>query len=624
MKRITDIPQEKFEKNENIVEEIDDVTIKFAGDSGDGMQLSGNIFSSVSAIVGNDVATYPDFPAEIRAPAGTVGGVSGFQVHFASKDIHTPGDKPEVLVAMNPAALKAGIKDVVKNGIIIVNTDAFTEKNLEKAGYEKNPLEDGSLDGFRVIQVPVTSQTKEALKDFDMNTKDKERSKNIFTVGMTYWLFERPLDPTLAWINKKFAGKDKIIDANVTVLKAGYNYAENVQLLPVHFRIKKAKLEKGTYRSVTGNQAVALGILASSEISGVPAFLGSYPITPATEILADVSKFKNFNVRAFQAEDEIAGIASSVGASVAGYLAYTTTSGPGLALKTEATGLAVITETPLVIVNVQRGGPSTGLPTKSEQADLMQSMYGRNGESPVCVIAAKSPSDCFYKTIEATKIATKYMTPVILLTDSFLSNSTEPFRIPSREDLGTMEVNFHTDPEGFEPYMRDSRLARPWVRFGTPGLEHRIGGLEKVDGAGTISYDPENHEKMVRIRYQKILNIQEDVPDLEVEGSGSSNYLIIGWGSTYGAIKDTITYLEGKGHEVDHAHFTYINPFPKNTQKVLKKYEKIFIVEENGGQLAHIIRSKFGITGEKINKIKGQPFRIMEIVEAVEQRLNIY
>ncbi len=624
MKRITDIPKEQFDSKDNAVEEIDDVTIKFAGDSGDGMQLTGNLFSSVSAIMGNDVATYPDFPAEIRAPAGTVGGVSGFQVHFSSSDIHTPGDKPDVFIAMNPAALKSGIKDVIKNGIIVVNTDAFTEANLTKAGYDKNPLEDGSLDGFRLIQIPITSQTLEALKDFDMSGKDKERSKNVYALGIVYWMFERTLDHALGWFGKKFAGKEKILEANIAVLKAGYHYAENVQLLPVHFRIKKAKLEKGTYRSITGNQAVALGILASSEISGVPAFLGSYPITPATEILAEVSKYKNFHVRTFQAEDEIAGIASSVGASVAGYLAYTTTSGPGLALKTEATGLAVITETPLVIVDVQRGGPSTGLPTKSEQADLLQAMYGRSGESPVCVIAAKSPVDCFYKTIEATRISTKYMVPVILLTDSFLSNSTEPFKIPTMDELGKMDIKFYSKPEGFQPYMRDKHLARPWVKFGTPGLEHRIGGLEKMDGTGNISYDPENHENMVKIRYQKILNIQEDAPDLEVEGSGTSQYLIVGWGSTYGAIRDTRVYLENKGIEIDHAHFTFINPFPKNTNKVLKKYEKVFIVEENGGQLAHIIRSKFGITGEKINKIKGQPFRVMEVIEAIEQRLNIY
>jgi len=626
MKKLTDISQEVFDKaskeKKKSVEEIDDVTIKFAGDSGDGMQLTGSQFATSTALFGSNVATYPDFPAEIRAPAGTVGGVSGFQVHFSSSDIHTPGDYPEVLVAMNPAALKAGLADVVSGGIIIVNEDAFTEKNLSKAGYVNNPLEDGSLKGYRLIRVPITTQTLEVLKDFDMKDKLKERSKNVFALGLTYWLFERDLTPTLDWFKKKFKGKDKVIEANTKVLKEGYNYGENTYLLPIHFRVKKAKLPPGTYRNVTGNQAVALGMMAASELSGVKMFLGSYPITPATEILAEMSKFKNFNIRVFQAEDEIAGIASAVGAAEAGFLALTTTSGPGLALKTEATGLAVITEVPLVIVDVQRGGPSTGLPTKSEQADLMQSMYGRNGESPVCVIAAHSTVDCFYKSIEAMKIAVKYMTPVILLTDSFLSNSTEPFRIPKQSELGEFKVNFHTDTKDYQPYMRDSNHVRPWVRYGTPGLEHRVGGLEKMNGAGTISYDPPNHAEMTKIRYEKIEKIVQDIPDIKVQGKGDAKTLMLSWGSTYGAINDARVVLEGKGQYVDHAHVDYLNPFPKNLKEILGKYELVFIVEENGGQLAHIIRSKFGGNYVKVNKIKGQPFKVSEVVEAIEKELQ--
>src|SRR5690554_3594249 len=521
---------------EKEVKILEEVTIRFAGDSGDGMQLTGSQFSDTTAFVGNDLSTLPDYPAEIRAPSGTVYGVSGFQLHFGSKDVHTPGDRPDLLVAMNPAAIKKNQSELKPGAIIIANSDAFDKKNLQLAGYENNPLEDGTLEGFQVFPVPITTLTFSALEGTTLGNKEKSRCKNFFALGLLYWLYNRPLDQTLEWIRLKFKDKPEFIDANEKALKAGYNFGEMTEAFTTRFKIEPADLEPGVYRSISGNEATALGFLAASVKSRLPLFLGSYPITPASEILQYLSYYKNFGVKTFQAEDEIAGITSAIGAAFAGNLAITTTSGPGLSLKTEAIGLAVMTELPLVIINVQRGGPSTGLPTKTEQADLLQAMYGRNGEAPVAVLAASSPSDCFYMAIEASRIAIKYMTPVILLTDGYIANGSEPWKIPHVKDLPDIPVNFRTDPEGFYPYLRDENLARPWVKLGTPGLEHRIGGLEKANITGKVSYDADNHDKMIRLRAQKVKNIANSIPDLEVDGDQEGDLLILGWGGTYGEI----------------------------------------------------------------------------------------
>ncbi len=604
------------------LKELDDVTVMFAGDSGDGMQLTGTQFSITSAFAGNEVATLPDYPAEIRAPAGTLYGVSGFQLHFGAKDVHTPGDRPDVLVAMNPAALKKNLPNLKSHGIIIVNSDSFDKKNLRLAKYESNPLEDDSLSGYRVYTIPITSLTQEALKDSGLSTKEIFRSKNFFALGLTYWLFNRPLEPTMKWIDEKFAKRPDLAEANKKTLKAGYYYGDTINIFTTRYKVKPAKMPKGTYRSISGNEATALGFVAASKLSGLPLFLGSYPITPASEILHYLSKYKNFGVKTFQAEDEIAGISSAIGASFGGALAITTTSGPGLALKTEATGLAVMVELPLVIVDVQRGGPSTGLPTKTEQADLLQVMYGRNGEAPVAVLAASTPSNCFKMAIEASRLALKYMTPVVLLTDGYIANGSEPWRIPHEDELPKIKVEKRTDPEGFQPYLRDENLARPWAVPGTPGLEHRIGGLEKADITGNVSYDPDNHDHMVRTRTKKIQNMQKDIPLLKVDGDEQGELLVVGWGGTYGSIKDAVDSAREDGYNVSFAHLHYMNPFPSNFEQMLRNFDKVLIPEINLGQLAKLIKSEFLIDVIQFNRVRGLPFRSYEIKEKIIEILG--
>jgi 2-oxoglutarate ferredoxin oxidoreductase subunit alpha len=599
------------------VKVIEDVTVRFAGDSGDGMQLTGTQFTDTTAVVGNDLSTLPDFPAEIRAPAGSLAGVSGFQLHFSSSDIATPGDEPDVLVAMNPAALKVNIRDLKPNATIVVNTDTFEAKNLKLAKYDTNPLEDGSLSNFNIIPIQLTKLTMSALEDMDLSPKDKEKCKNFFALGVMYWMYNRPIDITLNWLKVKFKNKPAILEANTKALKSGYYYGETTEMVSTRYEVKPAKLPKGTYRNVSGNEAVALGFIVSSLKSGIQLFLGSYPITPASEILQELSKYKDYGVISFQAEDEIAGICSAIGAAYAGKIAVTTTSGPGLSLKAEAAGLAVITELPLVIVDVQRGGPSTGLPTKTEQSDLLQAIHGRHGEAPLVVLSAKSPADCFHKAIEAVRIATKYMTPVVLLTDGYLAFGSEPMRVPDFEELPEINIKYRTDPKDFYPYQRDENLVRPWAIPGTPGLEHRIGGLEKKDVFGNISYDPENHEVMTHHRQQKIENVQQDIPDLEVEGEQEGDLLILSWGSSYGAIKEGIRKAKAEGTEVSHAHLSYMNPFPKNFGDVLSKFKRIMIPELNMGQLAMLVRAKFLREVIQFNKVQGQPFKVSEVANKI-------
>ena len=603
-------------------QQVSDVTVRFAGDSGDGMQLTGTQFSDTTAIFGNDLSTLPDYPAEIRAPAGTLYGVSGFQLHFSSNSVHTPGDSPDVLVAMNPAALKANLKELKPTSIIIVNSDAFDAKNLKTAGYDKNPLENDAITGHKVIQVPITSLTANALKDSPLSTKEIQRCKNFFALGMMYWLYNRPLEPTLKWIESKFAKSKDLIDANTTALKAGYYFGDHTEIFTTRYMVEPAKLKKGVYRNVSGNEAIALGFMAASVKSGLPLFLGSYPITPASDILHFLSRYKHFGVKTLQAEDEIAGITSAIGASFGGSLAITTTSGPGMALKTEAMGLAVMTELPLIIINIQRGGPSTGLPTKTEQADLLQSLYGRNGEAPIPIIASSSPSDCFSVSLEAVRIALKYMTPVILLSDGYIANGSEPWKIPHVDELDEIKTEYRTDPADFKPYMRDENLSRPWAIPGTPGLEHRIGGLEKAHITGDVSYDPDNHDYMVRLRAQKIKNIENDIPLLEVEGDEEGDLLVLGWGGTYGAITEAVQMSRQNGLKVSQAHLRYLNPLPRNTEQVLRKFKKVLIPELNLGQLSKIIRSEFLIDVVSFTKVKGLPFKLSEVQNKISELLG--
>ncbi len=610
------------QENGKTVEKISEVTVMFAGDSGDGMQLTGTQFSDTTAIVGNDLSTLPDYPAEIRAPAGTLYGVSGFQLHFGSKDVHTPGDAPDVLVAMNPAALKTNLKNIKPSAIIIVNEDAFDPKSLKTANYESNPLEDDSLTGHKVFQVPITTLTSNALAETSLSTKEIQRCKNFFALGMMYWLYNRPIEPTMKWIEDKFAKKPEYIDANTKALKAGYYFGEQTEIFTTRYTVEPAELAKGVYRNVSGNEAIALGFVAASVKSNLPLFLGSYPITPASDILHFLSRYKNFGVKTFQAEDEIAGISSAIGASFGGSLAITTTSGPGMALKTEAMGLAVMTELPMVIINIQRGGPSTGLPTKTEQADLMQAIFGRNGEAPIPVIAASTPSDCFFMSLEATRIALKYMTPVILLSDGYIANGSEPWKVPHVDELSEIKVEKRTDPENFEPYMRDENLSRPWAVPGTPGLEHRIGGLEKAHITGNVSYDPDNHDYMVRLRAQKVKNVANDIPLLEVDGDEEGELLVLGWGGTYGAITDAVQLAREEGLNVSQAHLKYLNPLPRNTSEVLKKFKKILIPELNLGQLARLIRSEYLIEVESYTKIKGLPFKSLDLKNKISELLG--
>ena len=610
------------------VEQVESVTIRFVGDSGDGMQLTGSEFTKASALAGNDLATFPDFPAEIRAPAGSLAGVSGYQVHFGGKTVHTPGDAPDVLVAMNPAALKTNLQDLRPGGMLIVNTGAFNASNLEKALYKSNPLDDESLRrNYKLVKVDMNTLTEHALEGSGLSSKEVARCKNYFALGMLYFLYGRPVEHQLESIRGKFAKKPQFADANIKVFQAGHAFGETTELFASQYQVPAAKLKPGVYRNVTGNQATALGFAVAAKLSGRQLFIGSYPITPATEILHESSYFKEMNVITFQAEDEIAGIGSAIGASFGGAIACTTTSGPGLALKTEMMGLAVIAELPLVIVNVQRGGPSTGMPTKTEQADLLMALFGRHGEAPMPVLAAQSPGDCFYAAIEAIKIATKWMTPVLLLTDGFLGFGSEPFRIPEDGELKSFKISYQTKPnyEGdkFMPYLRDEKLIRPWAVPGTAGLEHRIGGLEKDSLSGMVSYDGMNHEKMVKTRAQKVANVVEDVPDLEVEGPASGDLLLVSWGGTFGSVRAASEVLRAQGKSVAHAHLRWINPMPKNTEKVLRSYKKILVPEVNAGQLAFYLRGMFpGVDPVQHNRINGKAIKITELVAKANEILG--
>ncbi len=604
------------------LEELETVTIRFAGDSGDGMQLTGTQFTSTSAIVGNDISTLPDFPAEIRAPAGSLPGVSGYQLNFSSRDIRTPGDEPNVLVAMNPAALKTNLPDLEPGGILVVNTDAFVEGNLKKAGYTVNPIEDDSLSGYRLFKVPITTLTLRALEGASIPHKQQERCKNFFALGLMYWLYDRPLDPTLRWIQQKFANAEEIANANTLAVKAGYNYADTTEIFTTHYRVAKARIKPGKYRNIMGNEATAIGFVTASQLAGRPLFYGSYPITPASDILHELSKHKNFGVKTFQAEDEIAAAGAAIGAAFTGHIGLTGTSGPGLALKSEFIGLAVMTELPIVVIDVQRGGPSTGLPTKTEQADLLQAMFGRNSECPVAIVAPATPSDCFTMAVEAVRLATKYMTPVIYLSDGYLANGSEPWEIPALEDLPVFDLKFRTDPEGFYPYLRDEKtLARPWALPGTPGLEHRIGGIEKEHITGNVSYEPENHDFMVRLRAEKVQRMTQDIPPIEVFGPREGKVLVLGWGSTYGSITTAVEHLQERGESVSCAHLRYLNPFPKNLGDILNGFETIIIPEMNLGQLAFLIRARFLIDVVSYSKVKGKPFKVSEVVSKIEEYL---
>jgi 2-oxoglutarate ferredoxin oxidoreductase subunit alpha len=607
------------------VEQLDQVVIRFAGDSGDGMQLTGARFTSETAVLGNDLSTLPDFPAEIRAPAGSLPGVSGFQIHFSNHDILTPGDQPNVLVAMNPAALRTNIRDLPKGGTLIVNRDSFGDRNLEKAGYTANPLDDGSLSDYHVHEVPLTSLTLEALKDVKVTKREAERSKNMFALGLMSWLYHRPKSGTLDFIAKKFQAKPEIAEANTKAFKAGWAYGETSEDFRVTYEVAPAQLPPGTYRNIRGNQALVLGLIAASVKSGLPLFLGAYPITPASEILEELSRRKDFGVRTFQAEDEIAAVGAALGASFGGALGVCTSSGPGVVLKMETIGLAVTLELPLVIIDVQRAGPSTGMPTKPEQADLLLSMWGRNAESPVPVIAASTPGGCFDAAIEAARIALKYRTPVFLLSDAYLANGSEPWLIPDVESYPDIAVDFADAPNhegGFLPYLRDAEtLARPWAVPGTPGLEHRIGGLEKADGTGNVSYDPDNHDHMVRIRAQKVAGIAADIPELEVDEEGGEELLVLSWGGTYGPVAAGVRRVRKNGGKVAHAHLSHLNPFPRNTGDVVRRYDKILVPEMNLGQLLKLVRAEFLVDAVGYNRVRGLPFRSSELAEAMEGML---
>jgi len=620
MSAVLEPPVETVDKQ---LEELDTVTIRFAGDSGDGMQLTGTQFTNTSAIVGNDISTLPDFPAEIRAPAGSLPGVSGFQLNFSNHDIRTPGDQANVLVAMNPAALKVNLADLDDGGTIILNTDEFTKENLERAAYKTNPIEDGSLAGYRVHQLPISTLNRNALKGtVQLSRKEIDRSKNFFALGVLYWLYDRPLDPTLNWINSKFKKNPELAKANEVALKTGYNFAETTEVFTTHYTIKKAVIAPGRYRKITGNEATAIGFVAAAELAGRPLFYGSYPITPASDILHELARHKNFGVKTFQAEDEIAAVCAAIGASFTGHVGLTGTSGPGVALKQEAIGLAVMTELPLVIVNVQRGGPSTGLPTKTEQADLFQAVWGRNGECPAIVIAPATPADCFSMAIEAVRLSFKYMVPVFYLSDGYLANGAEPWAVPSIEKLPRIEVKFATDPNNFMPYARDAAtLARPWAIPGTPGLEHRIGGIEKQNITGNVNYDPENHHLMVKLRQEKVDRAVADIPPVEVFGDKTGKVLVLGWGSTYGSITTAVEKLHEEGKSVSSAHLRHLNPFPANLGEVLSGFETILIPEMNLGQLCTMIRAKYLIDAVPFSKVKGRPFQIREIMRKVEDYL---
>jgi 2-oxoglutarate/2-oxoacid ferredoxin oxidoreductase subunit alpha len=607
------------------IEQVDRVIIRFAGDSGDGMQLTGSRFTSETALLGNDLSTLPDFPAEIRAPAGSLPGVSGFQIHFSDHDILTPGDAPNVLVAMNPAALRTNLRDLPKGGTLIVNRDAFTERNLEKAGYTSNPLEDGTLAEFHVHDVPLTALTLEALKEIDVTKREAERSKNMFALGLMSWLYHRPTEGTIAFLERKFASAPAIAEANVKAFKAGWAYGETSEDFAVTYEVGPAELPPGTYRNITGNQALSLGLVAASVQSKLPIFLGAYPITPASGILEELARYKHFGVRTFQAEDEISAVGAALGASFGGALGISTSSGPGVVLKAETVGLAIMLELPLLILDIQRAGPSTGMPTKPEQADLLMVMFGRNSESPVPVIAAPTPGGCFDAAIEAARIALKYRTPVYLLSDAYLANGSEPWLLPDVDSLPDISVEF-AQPEQHEgdflPYKRDpDTLARPWAIPGTPGLEHRIGGLEKADSTGNVSYDPDNHDLMVRMRARKVAGIAADIPELQVDDPEGAELLVLGWGGTYGPITAAVRRLRREGKNVAQAHLTHLNPFPRNTGEVLRRYPKVLVPEINLGQLVKLVRAEFLVDAVGYHRVTGRPFRSDELAEAMEAML---
>lgn len=618
--------QKNIDKN-TFVKEVDKIVVRFSGDSGDGMQLTGMQFTDTAALLGNDLSTFPDYPSEIRAPMGTVAGVSGFQVHFGSTEIYTPGDQYDVLVAMNAAALKVDLPRLKRGGIVIANTQGFDSKNLKLANYPDgaNPLEDGSLDNYIVQKVDITKHTKECLAGTGLGMKEIERSKNMFVLGLLFWIFDKPLDYTLKFIEEKFAKKPEIADANTKVLHAGWNYGENTEVFTTQFKVAPAKLPPGTYRNITGNHATAIGLIAAAEKAELPLFIGSYPITPATDILHELSKYKANGVKTFQAEDEIAGICSAIGASYVGNLAVTTTSGPGMALKTEALGLAAMLEIPLVVVNVQRGGPSTGLPTKTEQADLLMAMHGRHGEAPLPVLAANSPSDCFATVFEACKLAVEHMTPVIFLSDGYIANGSEPWRFPNEEELKNINIRFQEEIDGgtLLPYKRNEFFVRPWIKPGTKGLEHRIGGLEKQNETGNVSYDPVNHETMVRLRAEKVKRIEDVIP-LAAPDSGNekAKLLVLGWGSTYGAIKTAVKELLAEGYDVAHVHLKYINPFPKNLGELLHSYDTVLIPEMNSGQLLQLIRAKYLVPALGYSKVQGLPFTTLELKNKIIETLK--
>jgi 2-oxoglutarate ferredoxin oxidoreductase subunit alpha len=603
------------------VEELDHVAIRFAGDSGDGIQLTGTKFTESTALAGNDLSTFPDFPAEIRAPAGSLAGVSGFQIHFASQDIKTPADQPDVLVAFNPAALRANVDDLRPHGMLIVNSDAFVAKNIERAGYtEGDPLAP-LRDRFKVVEVPMTSLTREALRESKLGAREADRSKNFFALGLVYWLYGRPVEPTIQWMKARF--KDDVLEANLRSLKAGIHFGETTELFPVSFFVPKAKIQPGVYRNITGNTALAWGIVAAGVQMERPVFLGAYPITPASDVLHELARYRHFGVKTFQAEDEIAAVSAAIGASYAGHLGICTTSGPGFILKQEAVGLAVMAELPVVIVDIQRAGPSTGMPTKTEQADLLAAMYGRNSESPVPILAAATPGDCFHVMLEAFRIAVRYMTPVVVLSDGYVANSSEPWLIPDPNTLPRTPVTYRTDAKGFQPYQRDPQtFARPWAVPGTPGLEHRIGGLETEELTGNVSYRPLNHQRMVDQRAEKVARIAHELPPVEVNGAPSGQLLVVGWGGTYGAITSAVNEARAAGRDVSSIHLRHLNPFPANLGDVLRRFEKVLVAELNSGQLWRLIRAEYVVPAEKLAKVEGQPFKVREVRAAIERLLG--
>jgi len=603
---------------------VDGVVIRFAGDSGDGMQLTGTQFTETSALAGNDLATFPDFPAEIRAPAGSLAGVSGFQVHISSLEVFTPGDEPDVLIAMNPAALKANIKELKKGGVLILDTDQFNDKNLSRVGYKTNPADDGSLAAYKIHRVDITGMTLRSIEEQGLNQRAAVRCKNFFALGLVYWMYNRTLDHTLAWIDAKFPGKPEIAEANRRALKAGYHYGETAEIFTHSYVVNQAVIEPGTYKNISGNEALALGLVAAAELSGLDLFLGSYPITPASDVLHALSRYKHLGVRTFQAEDEIAAIASAVGASYSGALAITTTSGPGMLLKAEAMNLALMMELPLVIIDIQRGGPSTGLPTKTEQSDLMMAMYGRNGESPIPIIAPCSPGDCFYAAIEAARIALESMSPVILLSDGYIANGAEPWKVPQMDKIPRINVKFATDPATFKPYARDEHLARPWAIPGTPGLEHRIGGIEKENISGNVSYTPENHEFMSHLRAEKVQKVADRYARTEIFGDEAGDLLVIGWGGTHGAIRSGVKAMRARGHKIGHVQLRNLNPLPNDLGDIMRRYQRVLVPELNLGQLSQIIRARYLVDARPYNKIQGKPFKESEIFDAIAAQLEAH